>query len=343
MRWLTPLLRQAANAIVRGQALFGALYSIDGYFFARMGYDDQVAYNLRDGRILRALLWRLQEALGFSPLASESASLILATGTIVAAAMFFADALFAVHGRVEIISFVLLFTLHPFLTEYFYYGEVSFGIALSVLFAAISVWLVARERLSFVASVASSAAVFAALATYQTAIGFILSGFLIETACEARKGDGILGRAGLHRAAALIAGCATYGLSLLVLRGLRQAVAGGRAFSEGGASFGERLHALGQAALSALVPNQGILATPVAATSIFLATCGLLALATGAWRRRGPLTAFAASGLAALALVVACIPSVLSPTPWLATRLLSPSTFVFAALAVSSLPARQSP
>ncbi len=25
-----------------------------------MSYDDEVAYNLRDGRILRALLWRLQ-------------------------------------------------------------------------------------------------------------------------------------------------------------------------------------------------------------------------------------------------------------------------------------------
>ncbi len=75
---------------------------------------------------------------------------MLATGTIVAAAMLFARALFAECGPIETISFVLLFTSHPFLTEYFYYGEVSFGIALSVLFAAISVWLIPRDRLSLV-------------------------------------------------------------------------------------------------------------------------------------------------------------------------------------------------
>src|SRR5580704_13751260 len=82
------------NLVARGQALFGSLYSIDAYFVAKKSFDDEVAYNLGDGRFLRALLWRLQELLGFSPLASEAASLALATVAMVAAAILFGEAIF---------------------------------------------------------------------------------------------------------------------------------------------------------------------------------------------------------------------------------------------------------
>lgn len=207
----------AAGFVARGQAIFGGLYSTDGYFVARMSYHDEVAYNLRDGRILRALLWRLQEALGFAPLASESASLVLATGTLVVAGFIFGRALVSGGDRIAMAFFVLLFSLHPFFAEYFYYGEVSFGLALSVLFAALSVQLTSSERTSARGTAFAGASIFAALATYQVAIGFVLAGFLLATALA---GDRLFGRAVLHRACALIGGCAAYALSLVILRGL---------------------------------------------------------------------------------------------------------------------------
>ena len=82
------------SVLARGQALFGSLYSTDAYFVAKKSFAEEIAYNLGDGRFLRALLWRVQELLGFSPLASESASLALATVALVVAAILFGEAIF---------------------------------------------------------------------------------------------------------------------------------------------------------------------------------------------------------------------------------------------------------
>ena len=163
-----------ANVLARGQALFGSLYSIDGYFVAKKSFNDEIAYNLGDGRFLRALLWRLQELLGFAPLASESASLALATVAMVAAAILFGEAIFGKHARDKTMFLVVLLTLHPFITEYFYYGEVAFGIALSVLLAALAVRVTAIGLPPRTSIIASATAVVAALAAYQVAL---------ETAC----------------------------------------------------------------------------------------------------------------------------------------------------------------
>jgi hypothetical protein len=328
-----------ANLFARGQALFGSLYSIDGYFVAKKSYNDEIAYNLGDGRFLRALLWRLQELLGFSPVASEAASLALAMVAIVAAAILFSEAMFGKRASEKTTLFVALFTLHPFLAEYFYYGEVAFGIALSVLFAALAVRLTGAGLRPRTSIVASATAVVAALATYQVAIGFILAAFILATAMEAcAKASPILWRQIGIRTASFVLGTGTYGLCLLVLRSMHPAVGSGRAFSPGGASLGERLEGLGYAVLRALAPPDGIVAAPVAAISGILVVWGVVGIGIGIGRRYGRLAAIAASMLVACAFTAACVPSVLPRTPWLAPRLLSPSTLVFATLAVACFP-----
>jgi hypothetical protein len=326
------------NLIARGQALFGSLYSIDAYYVAKKSFDDQIAYNLADGRFLRALLWRLQELLGFSPLASEAASLALASVAIVAAAILFGEAIFGKHASDKILFFVVIFTLHPFLTEYFYYGEVALGIALSVLFAALAVRLTDAALPLRTSIVASAIAVVAALATYQVTIGFIIAGFILASAMEAYAASSTLRRQIGVRAASFVLGAGIYGLCLLVLRSMRPAVGDGRVFSPGGTAFSERLEGLSQAILHALVPPDGIVATPVAAISAILVAGGVIVIVIGIGRRYGRLAAIAAGLLLACALAAACAPSVLSRTPWLAPRLLSPSALVFAALALACLP-----
>jgi hypothetical protein len=328
-----------ANYLARGQALFGSLYSIDGYFVAKKSFNDEIAYNLGDGRFLRALLWRVQELLGFSPVASEAASLALATVAMVAAAILFSEAIFGERARDETVFFVALFTLHPFLTEYFYYGEVALGIAISVLFAALAVHLSKADLRLRTSIVASAAAVVAALATYQVAIGFILAGFILVSATEAFTEAGPTLRRHIGaRAASFVLGVGAYGLGLLALRLMYPVVGSGRAFSHGGASLGERLEGLGQAVLRALAPPDGIVAVPVATISGILVVSGVVVIAIGIGRRYGSLAAIAAGALMACALAAACAPSVLSKTPWLAPRLLSPSTLVFATLAVACFP-----
>lgn len=329
-----------ANGVARGQALFGALYSTDGYFVARKSFADEIAYNLGDGRFLRALLWRLQELLGFSPVASESASLALATVALVAAAICFAEALFGRRGRDATVMFALLFTLHPFLTEYFYYGEVAFGIVLSVLFAALAVYLTASGLRPGTSIAASAAATVASLATYQVAIGFIVAGFVLASVMDAgAQAVPTLRRQIAVRAAALVLGTGAYGLCLVALRAIHPVVASGRAFGPGGADVGERLDGLAQAIVYALAPPAGIVAAPVAVVSGILVCCGAVVVGTAIARRHGLLVAVAAAALLGCALAVACAPSVLGRTPWLAVRLLSASSLVFAAMAVACLPA----
>jgi hypothetical protein len=328
-----------ATVLARGQALFGSLYSIDGYFVAKKSFNDEIAYNLGDGRFLRALLWRLQEFLGFSPIASESASVALATVALVVAAILFGEAIFGRRSGGETVLFVALLTLHPFLTEYFYYAEVAFGITLSVLLAALAVRLTTADLRFGPSILASATAVVAALATYQVAIGFIVAGFILASVMEAGTEPGPpLRRRIVIRGAALALGTGFYGLCLLVTRIMYPAVASGRAFRPGGVGFGDRLEALGQAMSHALMPTEGIVTAPVAAISGALVVCGLASIGIRIRRRRGWLASIAAVVLIGCALAAACMPSVLSRTPWLAPRLLSPSTLVFAALAVACYP-----
>src|SRR6185437_6551234 len=231
----------------------------------------------------------------------------------------------------------------PFLTEYFYYGEVAFGIALSVLFAALAVYLTAASLRLGTSIMASAAAIVAALATYQIAIGFILAGFVIVSVVDACADAGpILVRKIGVRAAAFALGMVAYGLCLVALRAIHPAVGSGRAFNPGGAGIGERLDGLGQAIMYAVAPPAGIVTAPVAAVCGMLVGCGVIVLVIGVGRQHGRFAGVAAGVLLGCALAAACAPAVLGRTPWLAARLLSASSLVFAGLAVACLPAAQS-
>ena len=328
-----------ANGLARGQALFGSLYSIDGYFVAKKSFSEEVAYDLGDGRFVRALLWRLQELLGFAPLASEAASIALTTAALVVAAILFGEAICGKQTTGAAIIFVVLFTLHPFLTEYFYYAEVAFGIVLSVLFAALAVRLTSTDLGVKTSIVASAATIVAALATYQAALGFVLASFILASAMEAcAEPTPLLQQRIRIRTASLVLGASGYALCLLLLRFTHPAVASGRAFSFGGTELGERLAGIGQAVVLALAPPGGIVTTPVAATSAILVACGTIAIGIKVWRRHGRFVAAVTGGLVVSAIALACSPVVLARTPWPAFRLLSPSALVFASLAVACYP-----
>jgi hypothetical protein len=217
---------------------------------------------------------------------------------------------------------------------------VAFGIALSVLFAALAVYVTAASLRLWTSIIASAAAIVAALATYQVAIGFIVAGFILASVMDACAEAGpVVRRQITVRAAAFALGTGAYGLCLVALRAMHPAVGSGRAFSLGGMGPGERLEGLGQAILHAVAPPDGIVTAPVAAISGILVCCGVIMLVIGIARRHGRLAGIAAATLLGCALAAACVPTVLGRTPWLAVRLLSAASLVFAALAVACLPA----
>jgi Glucosyl transferase GtrII len=168
----------AVNVIARGQALF-ALYSIDSYDVAWKSFGGEIAYSLGDGRFIRAGIWWLQAQIGFLPIESMPASICLAIPLFIISGFIFAAAIVEDIKQKEAFGFAALFTLHPFATEYFYYGEVTLATVLAVFFAASAVWTAYRAPPSLIWRCVTAAAVVLALGNYQVVIGHIAAGSLL--------------------------------------------------------------------------------------------------------------------------------------------------------------------
>jgi hypothetical protein len=242
----------ALNIIARGQALFTPMYSIDSYDVARKSFGGEIAYSLSDGRFIRAGLWWSQSQIGFLPIESMSASICLAVPLFIISGFIFAATILEDIKQKEAFCFAALFTLHPFATEYFYYGEVTFATVLAVFFAASAVWSAYRAPPSLIWRCAAAGAIVLALGNYQVVIGHIAAGGLLVLAAELCGNDSTskwdfairLGSF-LRRTAALVAGFIIYLGCLVLTKHLFPEVASGRAFRAGVPDFSERLHALG--------------------------------------------------------------------------------------------------
>ncbi len=125
--------------------------------------------------------------------------LFIASGLIFAAAIL--DELEAQRGVCLCGS---LFTLHPFATEYFYYGEVAFATSvLAVFFASIAVWSAFRAPPTLTWRCIAIGAVVLALGDYQNPRSTISRpAALLVLAARLSRRDSAQGVAGLWRATA---------------------------------------------------------------------------------------------------------------------------------------------
>jgi hypothetical protein len=329
------------NIIARGQALFAPMYSIDSYDVARKSFGGEIAYSLSDGRFVRAAIWWLQAQIGFLPIESMSASMCLSSPLFIIAGLIFATAIIDDIGQREAFAFAALFTLHPFATEYFYYGEVTFATIAAVFFAALAVWTAYRAPPSWLWRPVSIAAVVLALGNYQVVIGHIAAGgllVLVADLCVSKSASTssltvLLGRF-LRRSTVLLAGFAVYVLCLVATRYLFPAVASGRAFRSGAPDPVQKLHALAAALRFSLLPPQGIIVatTSIVAGLALMLSVGLLLRTT--WQRRTNVAALVAALAVGAAMACAAIAPLIGHVAWLAPRLLSPIALCIAALGV---------
>jgi hypothetical protein len=328
------------NIIARGQALFAPMYSIDSYDVARKSFSGEIAYSLSDGRFVRAAVWWLQAQIGFQPIESMSASMCLSIPLFIISGFIFATAIIDDIRQQEAFAFATLFTLHPFATEYFYYGEVTLATVLAVFFAAVAVWSAYRAPPSSLWRSASIGAVVLALGNYQVVIGHVAAaGLLVLVAdlsvCDtASKSDlSVLLSRFLGRTAVLLAGFAVYVLCLISTKYLFPAVAAGRAFRVSSPDLSQKVHTLGAAMQLSLLPGQGIVpTTSIAAVLALVLSIFLLLRMT--LQRRDNVAALVAALAVLVAMVCAAIAPLIGDVAWLAPRLLSPIALCIAALGV---------
>jgi hypothetical protein len=327
------------NIIARGQALFAPMYSIDSYDVARKSFSGEIAYSLSDGRFVRAAIWWLQAQIGFLPIESMSASMCLSIPLLIISGFIFATAIIDDVRPQEAFAFAALFTLHPFATEYFYYGEVTFATVLAVFFAALAVWSAYRAPPSWLWRSVSIGAVVLALGNYQVVIGHIATGGLLVLVADlsiserASKSDlTVLLSRFLRRTAVLLAGFAVYVLCLISTKYLFPAVASGRAFRSSSLDLFQKLHALGAAIQFSFLPPQGIIAPTTSIMAILALALSIFLLLRMTLQRRGSIAAL----VAALAATMVCttIAPLLGDVAWLAPRLLSPIALGIAGLGV---------
>lgn len=331
------------NIIARGQALFAPMHSIDSYDVARKSFSGEIAYSLSDGRFLRAALWWLQAQIGFLPIESMSASMCLAVPLFIISGFIFAAAIIEDIRPLEAFAFAALFTLHPFATEYCYYGEVTFATVLAVFCAALAVWSAYRGPQSWLWRSVSIGAVVLALGNYQVVIGHIAAASLFVLVADlcicgnASKASlsGVLGRF-LSRTAVLLAGFVLYVVCLILTKYLLPAAAVGRAFRSGSPDLFQKFHALGAAIQFSFLPPHGIVPATTSIVTTLALTFSIVLLLRMTRQRRSNIAAL----VAALAIMVAMACAAIAPllgdadAVWLAPRLLSPIALCIAALGV---------
>ena len=298
------------DLVARGQALFAPMASIDSYDVARRSFSGEIAYCLGDGRFVRAALWWAQQQLGFLPLESMSASLCLAIPLFIVSGFLFAAAILDDLRASEAFVCAALFTLHPFASEYFYYGEVAFATVLAVFFASVAVWSAFRAPPSPISRGLAVGAVVLALGDYQITIGHIAAGGLLVRLRDSPRGDRAPSAellAFARSAGVLALGVILYLLCLVATRFLFPAAAASRAFPGHVPDFAAKLDAIGGAIGFALWPPNGIVAPAVSmVTLVALALC-LAALVHSALAARGLLQALAvALAVGAAILCAAC-------------------------------------
>ena len=329
------------NVVARGQALFAPMYSIDSYDVARKSFSGEIAYSLSDGRFVRAALWWLQAQSGFLPIESMSASICLAIPLFILSGFVFAAAIIDDIRPREAFAFAALFTLHPFATEYFYYGEVTFSTVMAVFCAALAVWSAYRAPPSWLWRSASIGAVVLALGNYQVVIGHIAAGGLLVlvadlSVCDSALKSDLAALLGcfLRRTAVLLAGFAVYVLCLISIKLLLPAIASGRAFRSSPPDLAQKLHTLGAALQFSLLPPQGVIPTTTSMIAVLALVLGILLLLRMILQRRSNIAALVTAMAIVVAVACTAIAPLIGDVAWLAPRLLSPITLCIAALGV---------
>jgi hypothetical protein len=320
------------------------MYSFDGYSPDSGNARILAEIVLAQGRWGLAALLQLRERLGYFGMEVIPSSLIASTLLFTGAGFLYARVLSPKLSDIELFIFVALFTLHPFVTEFYTFSDATLDIAIAIFLAAVGFACASatvRPRLGM--AVGCLLMVFA-LSIYQAPIAHMaVVGLLGVIGWELQLEPASAGpprvrdflATGQFRALATVAASAVlYFLSMrLVPRVFDIALDEGAKLSWP-PDLAEKANALRDAFSKAFLPLRGFI-TPVA--SILLA--GVLIVAAAAiiltiLRRRGVGMALAGVALLAAAALCPVALPVLRNGIWLVPRVLSPVSIFIAGVAM---------
>ena len=340
-RWCLIALTLLA-LVARMPSLTTPMYSIDGYNSANAR--DLSQFVMTQGRWGLAVLLRLRGQLGYFGMDVIPSSLVLATLLLTGAGFLYARVLLPKPNNVELFIFVALFTLHPFVTEFYTFSDATLDIAIAIFVAAVGfacASATARPRLGVVVG---CLLMIIALSIYQTPIAHLtIVGLLGIVAWASQLEPAPIGPPRVRdffasrqfRALAAVAASAVlYLVSMRLVPRFFQIALDDRTTLAWPPDLADKAHGLEKAFRMAFLPLPG-LTTPVASTLLagvfFIAAAALIVTIR---RRRGVGMALASLALLAAAALCAAAPPIAIKEIWLAPRVLSPFSIFIAGVAM---------
>jgi hypothetical protein len=176
------------GVLARAQTLFSPLLSIDTYEVAvSSGPTEKFKLLIEQGRFGLMTLWWLRGILGVWGPSATSISLMLSVPILAISGLLFA---FSISRDMTIRSATLLaaiYSLHPFLTEIYYFSDAAFNIFLAMCLASIGVLFALQEDRQAASWIVGVTTIAAALSVYQLVVAHIGTVWLLAVVARTMR------------------------------------------------------------------------------------------------------------------------------------------------------------
>jgi hypothetical protein len=323
--------------LARAQAWVAPSYSIDDYAESLVTAPTDLSPLLSQGRYGLAALWWLRAKLGFFGMPVATSSAALSTLCLALAGMLFAAAIVRRPTRGQAFLFGALFSLHPFLTEFFHFAGATLNTAICILIVAAASAAVLAGEATLAATVGAAVAIAVTLSIYQLVAAHLGAVFLLAVvwrlyvAAEAGESVTVAARPLVRMLLTLVGGVVLYGLGFLIARQLSGVHMGARGDMS---QLTLAQHAAGfWVGLShSLWPEPQLIRRGPSAILLVILALSAGAVAWTLARRGRFVSAVAALVSMAAAVVWASGATALAGTIWMVPRVMSPVSLAFAGI-----------
>jgi hypothetical protein len=337
---VTPLIFLVAlGVLARAQTIFSPLLSIDTYEVAATS-DPSVKFEtlVQQGRFGLMALWWLRGVLGVWGPSASSISLMLSVPLLALSGLLFA---FSISRGMTIRSATFLaaiYSLHPFLTEIYYFSDAAFNIFFATCLASIGTLFMLqedRQRASWLVGVATLTV---AISVYQLVVAHIGTVWLLAVVARTIGDKGSPSsfiatyRREIRALAIMALSLAAYLVTAALIAKLTGWPLDGRNSFSGLLDVSTKVDAVRQALTLGYFPSSGLV--PPLATTLLLIVLSISAgyVVVQAMLRRGVWSAALVVVCLTAALVWSASASAVGDIVWIVPRVVSPASLFIGGL-----------
>jgi hypothetical protein len=339
-RWCLIALTLLA-LVARMQSVTTTMYSSDSY---NSDNAKELALAVTaNGRWGLGILLRQRAKLGYFGMDVVPSSLVLSMLLLTGAGFLYARFLSPKLSNVELFIFAALFTLHPFVTEFYTFSDATLDIAIAIFLAAVGLACASATARPRLGMVAGCVLMVFALSIYQTPIahlgvvgllGLIAWGLQLEPAPTGPRARDFFAARQFHVLATVAASAVLYFASARLVPRVLHVDLNNSVKLSWPPNLAEKANALQDAFSKVFLPLPGF-TTPYASnllTAVLIIAIAAIVLTM--LRRRGVGMALAAVALLAAAASCPVILPLSIPVIWLPPRVLSPFSVFIAGVAM---------